>query len=157
MIIPKTSAFHCWLLLAVKRMLVLLGLCCVLAACNNADQNLITSSVTLDREPIVLTPRGPLSTPSQFNLLCIAIPTEYHIEASTLRNASGTEVQLRATLVTTEGLRNSFSPHGFLQGRYVCLQSDSSQKPGIRYRQVLITSSAPFQTNDIRWICTDKL
>jgi hypothetical protein len=135
------------------------ALCFLLAGCEGAERSLITSSVTLDREPLVLVPDRPLLTPAHFNQLCIAIPAEYRIDSLTLRSDTGTEVRVGATLVDTNGGSHSFMSQSFLlrRKRFVCLSSDSPEKPDVRYKQVSISSSAPLRTEEIRWISTDKL
>ena len=143
----------------MKRVLLLVALCCLLVACDGADQNLISSSVTLGGQPLVLVPERPLRTPFHFNLLCIEIPPDYHIDfhSLVLRNENGTEVRIAATLVDTDGAAHPFNHQGFLAGRYVTLMSDPGEKPGVRFKEVSISSTPPLQTKEIRWISTDEL
>ena len=143
----------------MKRLLLIVALCSLLVACDGADQNLISSSVTLDRQPLVLVPKHPLRTPFRFNRLCIEIPADYRIDFHplALRNEYGTEVRIAATLVDTDGATHPFNHQGFLAGRYLTLMSDPGEKPGVRYKQVSISSTPPIQTKEIRWISTDEL
>jgi hypothetical protein len=116
--------------------------------------------MTLGNEPFVLVPSRTLGTPEHINELCIAIPPDYRIDALTLHDQSGAEVHVSATLTDTNGKSHPFTGQSFLFGqrRYVCLGEDSPiSLPGVRYKQVVIRSSASLRTDEIRWISTDKL
>ena len=140
-------------------LVALLGV--LLASCEGADRSLISSSVALGTKPFVLVPDRPLATPAHINQLCVAVPPEYHtdIDSMTLRSDSGADIRLSATLIDTNGGSHSFTHQSFLfsQRHYVCLSPESPEKPGVRYREVSISSSAPLRTEEIRWISTDKL
>ena len=136
------------------------ALCVLLAGCEEGeDRSLITSSVTLSTEPLVVAPDGALLCPGHFNQLCIAIPPEYRIDRLTLRSDTGSEVRVYATFVDTDGGSHSFTHQSFLVGhrRYVCLSSDSPEMSGVRYKQLSISSSAPLRSEEIRWISADDL
>ena len=134
-------------------------LCLLLAGCEGADRSLITSPVTLTPAPLALTPERPLETPAHFSQLCIAIPSEYRVESLTLRSDSGAEIRVGATLTDTKGQSHSFTSQSFLHGRrrYVCVSSDARDVFGEAFTQISIWSSAPFRTDEIRWMSTDKL
>jgi hypothetical protein len=143
----------------MNRVVFLAALCVFLGGCDGTDRSLISSPVTLGSDSLVLVPDRPLQTPEHFNELCIAFPPEYHVDSLTLRSDSGGEVRVRADLIDTKGESHSFSHQSFLFGkrRYVCVSSDSPDEPGVRYRKISISSSAPLRTEEIRWISTDKL
>ena len=131
--------------------------CFLVAGCGHADRQLLTSSRELDQKPLIMVPSRALQASSYFNVLCIAVPREYQLDASSLRDPSGQEVVVEATLTTKDGRRHVFTHSGALQGRYLCLQSDPAIGLGNRYREVSISSSAPLRISEIRWISTDKL
>src|SRR5262245_60407983 len=122
----------------MKKLLCLFAICCFLAGCGSADQSLLEAPVTLSQTPLVLIPKGALSAPYHFNVLCVAVAREYQIENSLLRGANGETVVIQATLTTTGGHRHLFKQAGSLQGGYVCLQADPSIRPGSRYKEVSI-------------------
>jgi hypothetical protein len=136
---------------------ILLLACFLLAGCGQADRQLLTSSREVGQKPLIIVPRPALQASSYFNVLCIAVPREYQLEASGLRDPSGQVVVLEAILTTQDGRKHIFTHSGVLQGRYLCLQADPSIGLGHRYKEISISSSAPLHISDIRWISTDKL
>src|SRR4051812_8101147 len=99
------------------RLLLTAAVCSFLTGCDSGDRLLTTSPVTLGSEPLVLHPDPRLRTPAHINVLCIAIPEEFRADKLTLRDPSGSEVHLSATLIDTNGGSHSFSSQSFLFGR----------------------------------------
>ena len=141
----------------MKKLFCLLTVCCFLAGCGSSDQSLLKVPVVLNQKPLVIVPQHSLSAPFHFNILCVAVPPEYQLDDSSLRDPNGERVVIQATLATTDGHKHLFTQDGVLAGRYVCLQADPSIGPGSHYKEVSISSSAPFRTSEIRWISTDNL
>lgn len=133
-----------------------IAVCCLLAGCGDSDRSLLKSSVTLNQKPLVIVPSHSLSAAFHFNVLCIAVPSNYQLDSESLRDPKGEKVVVQATLTTTEGSKQLFTQDGNLSGRYLCLQADHSTGSGVRYKEVAISSSAPLRVTKIHWISTDK-
>jgi hypothetical protein len=111
----------------------------------------------LKQKPFVMVPSRSLSATFHFNFLCVAVPREYQIDASSLRDPNGQEIIVQAILTTTDGRKHAFTHSGCLQRKYICLWADPSIDPGLRYTEVELWSSAPLRTTEICWISTDEL
>ncbi|MBM4259306.1 MAG: hypothetical protein FJ147_25820 [Deltaproteobacteria bacterium] len=120
---------------------------------------LITAPVTLSSTPLLITPHPPLTTTGYFTSLCVAIPPGYESDTKRwqLRAPDGNWVSIAATLQTKSGTLLQLDRIGFLSGKkdYIYLTIPSSQEDD-PYEQLALRATHPLETDEIRWLSTDK-
>lgn len=136
-------------------------LCFVITACQVREQDriLIATPVVLSPDPLILTPRPPLTTTGYFTSLCIAIPPDYEEDTKMwqLRAPDGNLVSVSAILQTKSGALLQLDKIGFLSGKkdYVYLRVPASHELDA-YEQISVRATLPLETDEIRWLSTDK-
>jgi len=136
----------------------------MLLACQFREQDriLITAPVTLSPEPLILTPRPPLTATGYFNKLCIAVPPGYEEDTQRwqLRAPDGSLIEFSAVLQARSGAQVELDSLSFTHARtkrYACLSRRGMDDYGDeQYGQVVLRATVAIETHEIRWFSTDK-